>query len=327
MSTRELEAQQQQQTLSDEVFRNFIDSIDNEITKRSYRYSINYFMNFLRISRYEDLISLSSDTKKLEGFIRDYITYMRQDRKLSSATVSVRIAAISHFYEMNDVIINWRELKKFKGRHRNITEDRPYTRDEIKKLVDVAPLRDKAIILLMASSGVRRGAIPFLRVRDITRIDEYKQYKINVYKKEQESYITYCTPECTKFIEQYMKWRERLGEKITPNTPLFRTEFDPVLQLNRPQAIGVEGIAGAIKRLINDTAARISTGGRTEIMQTHGFRKFFKTTCINAGMNPLYSEYVMGHRSGLTKSYFKPTDQELLEGNDKALVMWPQLTI
>ena len=36
-------------------------------------------------------------------------------------------------------------------------------------------------------------------------------------------------------------------------------------------------------------------------------------------MNPLYSEYVMGHRSGLTKSYLKPTDTELLEGNDKAL--------
>jgi uncharacterized coiled-coil DUF342 family protein len=58
---------------------------------------------------------------------------------------------------------------------------------------------------------------------------------------------------------------------------------------------------------------------RTELMQTHGFRKFFKTTCINAGMNPLYSEYLMGHRSGLTKSYFKPSDTELLEGNDKAL--------
>ena len=26
----------------------------------------------------------------------------------------------------------------------------------------------------------------------------------------------------------------------------------------------------------------------------------------------------MGNRSGLTKSYFKPTGQELLEGNDKA---------
>ena len=54
-------------------------------------------------------------------------------------------------------------------------------------------------------------------------------------------------------------------------------------------------------------------------METHGFRKFFKTTCINSGMNPLYSEYLMGHKSGLTKSYFKPSDLELLEGNDKAL--------
>lgn len=61
------------------------------------------------------------------------------------------------------------------------------------------------------------------------------------------------------------------------------------------------------------------TRQRTELMQTHGFRKFFKTICINAGMNLLYSEYLMGHRSGLTKSYFKPSDTELLEGNDKAL--------
>ena len=61
------------------------------------------------------------------------------------------------------------------------------------------------------------------------------------------------------------------------------------------------------------------TNQRTELMQCHGFRKFFNTTCINAGMNPLYSEYLMGHKSGLTKSYFKPSDMELLEGNDRAL--------
>jgi hypothetical protein len=108
-------AAQQQQIESSEVFRNFIYSLDSEVTKRSYRYSINYFMSFLSIGRYEDLVSLNNDTKKLEGFIRDYITYMRQDRKLSPATVSVRIAAISHFYEMNDVLINWRKLKKIQG--------------------------------------------------------------------------------------------------------------------------------------------------------------------------------------------------------------------
>jgi hypothetical protein len=38
----------------------------------------------------------------------------------------------------------------------------------------------------------------------------------------------------------------------------------------------------------------------------------------------------MGHKTGLIKSYFKPTDQELLEGNDQSLgyaAMIPYLTI
>jgi hypothetical protein len=36
-------------------------------------------------------------------------------------------------------------------------------------------------------------------------------------------------------------------------------------------------------------------------------------------MNPLYCEYLMDHKTGLIKSYFKPTDTELLEGNDKSI--------
>ena len=171
---------------------------------------------------------------------------------------------------------------------------------------------------------MRRGAIPYLRLRDMQRVEKYQLYKFNVYKKEQESYITYCTPECAKLIGDYLHWRERLGEKFTPSTPLFRNSFDHITQINRPVAISGYGIAKVINRLLESTGIRAPTSSsktnqRTELMETHGFRKFFKTTSINAGMNPLYSEYLMGHRSGLTKSYFKPSDTELLEGNDKAL--------
>jgi Phage integrase family len=220
---------------------------------------------------------------------------------------------------MNDVIVNWRKLKKFRGKHHAVIEDRPYTRDEIKRLVDFAPLRDKAMILLMASSGMRRGALPCLRLKDMEKIDEYNLLKFRVYRTEQESYVTFCTPECTELIHQYLGWQEKLGERLTPDTPLFRKEFDAITQVHRPRPIGAEGIARTVNRLLDDSQVRISTGGRTEIMETHGFREFFKTTCINSGMNPLYSEYLMGHKSGLTKSYFKPSDTELLEGNDKAL--------
>ena len=305
---------------------NFISSLDSEVTKTAYRYSLNLFMKFVKLTDYDQLLAFTP--QKLEGAIRDYIIHMRQDRKLSPATVSCRIAAVNHFLEMNDRVVNWKKLKKFKGKFRNVIEDRPYTRDQIGKMIHLASMRDKAIILLMASSGMRHGALPYLRIKDMQRVDKYSLYKFNVYKKEQESYTTYCTPEAAKAIDQYLKWREKLGEVFKPQTPLFRTIFDTVTQVNRPEALGYKGIAKLVNRLleISEIRIQIKTGPReggprrhTELMETHAFRKFFKTTCINAGMNPLYSEYVMGHRSGLTKSYFKPTDTELLEGNEKAL--------
>ena len=114
-----------------------------------------------------------------------------------------------------------------------------------------------------------------------------------------------------KYVEQYLQWRERLGEKLQQNSPLFRQSFDTVTEVNRPQSITNSVIINALRKLLDSTGIRTVTNDsrvRGELMQTHGFRKFFKTTCINAGMNPLYSEYVMGHRSGLTKSYFKPSD-------------------
>ena len=87
---------------------------------------------------------------------------------------------------------------------RSVIEDRPYLREQIKKLIEAASLRDKAMILLMASSGMRRGALPRLRLRDMDRIDKYGLLKFAVYKNELESYITYCTPECAKYIDEYL---------------------------------------------------------------------------------------------------------------------------
>jgi hypothetical protein len=62
-------------------------------------------------------------------------------------------------------------------------------------------------------------------------------------------------------------------------------------------------------------------GYRRQVKETHGFRKFFQTTAINAGMSPLYSEISMGHTSGglALESYLRPSENDLLEGNDKMI--------
>jgi integrase len=302
-----------------DAYRNFINSIGSEATRRNYRYMFSYFMAFCKETSYDDMVGM--EPERLEGVIRDYIIHLKQDKKRSQGTVSAYISAIRHFYDMNDIDLHWKKIAKFKGRQRSVVEDKPYTRQQIKTLLDGATLRDKCFVFLMCSAGLRRGALPGLRLKDLQKIDKYQLYKISVYKNEQEYYVTFCTPECARYIDRYLDWRQRLGEQLKPNSPLLRISFDAVTQPNVPKPVSIYVVNSRVRALLERTGVRPAqeTYQRTELMLSHGFRKFFKTTCINADMNPLYSEYVMGHRSGLTKSYFKPTDQELLEGNDKAL--------
>jgi hypothetical protein len=64
-------------SMQQEPYRNFIDSLDSEVTKKCYQDYLSYFKNFVKVERYEDLLTLDADPHKLEGIIRDYIIHMR----------------------------------------------------------------------------------------------------------------------------------------------------------------------------------------------------------------------------------------------------------
>jgi hypothetical protein len=49
-----------------------------------------------------------------------------------------------------------------------------------------------------------------------------------------------------------------------------------------------------------------------EVKRIHGFRKFFKTRCENVGMRSINIEILMGHNIGVSGSYYKPTEKEVL---------------
>jgi integrase len=65
---------------------------------------------------------------------------------------------------MNDVILNWKKVSQYIGEYERVIKDRAYDHDEIKILVDAAEIRMKVILLLMASSGMRIGAILDLKL-------------------------------------------------------------------------------------------------------------------------------------------------------------------
>jgi hypothetical protein len=81
-----------------------------------------------------------------------------------------------------------------------------------------------------------------------------------------------------------------------------------------------------VSKLLRDTGIRPvapptelnrPTHYRFEIIECHGFRKFFESNAFKAGMNNMYIRRLMGQKSGLEDSYLKIGEEELLEGSDR----------
>ena len=280
------------------------------MTRQHYVKGLGYFMDYHHLPHdaYDKL--LEKDPKHIQMDICDFVTYLRK-RGNASASVSVYVAAVNKFYAMNDIILNWKKIRSFMGEHEKTVEDRPYTHSEIQTLIQHASPRNKAMILLMSSAGLRIGAISTLKIKDLEPIDKYNIYKISVYSRSRKSrYFSFCTPECRKSIENYIEYRRRWEERITEESPLFRTEFN-----NGIKYISTDRGKQIIINILRDTGLRKppieGKTQRSHIMGNHGFRKFFETNAFKAGMDHMYLRRLMGQKSGLEDSYLKLSEEEL----------------
>lgn len=82
---------------------------------------------------------------------------------------------------MNSVRINKERISKFLGESKKKNVDRSYTHAEIKSMLDIADLRFKVVISVLASTGTRIGPLPFLRLSHLQKIE-----KDNVHTKSSE---------------------------------------------------------------------------------------------------------------------------------------------
>jgi hypothetical protein len=176
---------------------------------------------------------------------------------------------------------------------------------------------------------MRVGGLASLKISDLEKNEKYGIYKIQVYNGEEEEYTTFCSLECTSIINSYLAYRQLHGERpLKDDSPLIREDFsiDDEIRASRPQFLSVQ----TVRKMIEHTGIKSGVierrpviNGRGEIRPvkaTHGLRKAFQTTAINSGMSPLYSEILMGHHGGLAlESYLRPSENDLLEGNDKMI--------
>lgn len=265
----------------DEVYSNFINSIKSEVTKEIYEYNLKVFMKFCNVENFYELFTIPNPQTQIIKHLMSL-----REKGLSSNSISTRLNAIYHFYAMNDVTLNKKKINMFKGEYSRKVVDRAYTHEEIKKILDISDLRCKVIVLLMSGAGMRIGALPSLRLRNIEKIDSI--YKINVYEGSNSQYYTFCTPECASFIDAYLEYRTKNGEKLEDKSFLIRDQFDitDLEQIrNRSKGISVNTIGVPLDTILLKAGLRsidrTSKFNRKEVARAHGFRKFFTTELIS----------------------------------------------
>lgn len=283
-------------------------------------------MQYIKVDDYESLLK---EPELIQSHIIDFTIFMREKRGLAPNSIKSHLAGVKRFYDMNDITLNWKKIWMYQGEFYQVVDDEAYTVDQIKLLVDNADMRDKAIILLMASTGMRGGAVPKLKLKDLKPIDNL--YKIRVYKKTHEQYHAFCTPEARHAIDDYLAYRKRATERLEDNTPLFRQRFNPEKDETIVRPIGFSSIASIIFQLLNKTGVRPKiprTEGqqnkRTSLPMIHGFRKFAITAMIRAGVEFGAREQLVGHKTGLDSHYDRRNEGEILAEYSKAI---PLLTI
>ena len=316
--------------LSGRSYMNYVNSIKSPATRKIYTTLLRQFLEFCNLRETEELLTRLGDLRQIESRIIDFIVSARDQVTYSYS--SLKLAAIMAFYSINDLQLNRKKLGKFLGEEVKRQKDRPYTLEEIHRMLDVADERGKAIILLLTSTGMRIGALCGLSFRHLQRIEEYDLYKVTVYENTKEEYTCFTSPEAAAALSTYLQQRERRGDKIyydkekkmwSPgSSPLFRrgydkddpfkiiyaspvtkSTFDYILQ----QTLEKAGIITITPKL-----AGRKTVDRKPVARSNGFRKMVNTTMVKAHVEPLIKEMLLGHHTGLEENYYRPEEQDLL---------------
>ena len=308
----------------------FEESIRSENTRKYYKKHLASFFKFTKSESYDSLVL--KDPKSIQILIEDYVMYLKKRCRLGDLnpnSVKIMLAPIFMFFEQNEVTIGTRRIKRMYPEGVAPKGAKPYTTNEIQKLLDAGDLRAKALILFVSSTGARPAVLddPVLRRKHITDMGDgilcFKVYEGSM----QEDYL-FTTPEATDVINEYFDFRKSNGEKITDESPIFRNYLIKTAGWKDVKPLKSNASNLIIFRLLRKVGMRKE--GKTS--KTHydqalfgGFRKRYDTILNKVGVKPSFKEKLMLHKQTLDgKHYFKPTPEELVEEYKKAIL---ELTI
>ena len=231
--------------------------------------------------------------------LRDFIRYRRKNggkdgEGVKQKTLENNFSALSSFYEylcfeeyiQSNPVLPVR--KRFLTRYKKDGDD-----DPLRKLISVEDMailvnsildaRDKALVLLLAKTGVRRGELIKMDVDDIN----WSENSITLKKfKKRSNRIVFFDDECARVLKRWVKIREQLNPK---SKALFIGEQGGRLKRNGVYSVVCKHAAKV--GLYNTNSPRLR-----DHFTPHCFRHWFTTWLRRNGMPRQFIKELRGDR-------------------------------
>jgi site-specific recombinase XerD len=315
--------------------RLYLSSLKSDYTRKSYKV---YLDKYLKITGYKDVNELlGRQPKEIESELIEFIISLKESGSKFS-TISNYVQPILGLCKISDIVLNQWKVNKYIPSYVRNRKTREYKVHEIQAMLDIAKERERCICLLLSSSGLRINGLCGLTIGSLTEVGDGEIYQICVYENDVEwEYVTFCTTEAKRSLLTYLNMRKMLGEDVTnPLHPLIRQEFnkrDPFAAAH-PKPVTATSMSYILRELAQAAGIRTRTqlesgqkgpSQRKEVPLTNGFRRYFSTTLVNAGVPDVHRWLMEGHKLLRNDpSYVYPTPETLyksyMQAHDDLLI-------
>jgi integrase len=287
------------------VIKDFVGRANSKSSKDTRKTVMNSYFKIIRCNPDKYI-------KSNRDFERDILTFMQSLEHYSAMTKYNYKSVVRQFMYTYDIEIRgkfWGELAK-RYKKKITTDDRIATKAELREIITHADLKNKAMVLVLCTSGMRIGELCSIDVSDIDMNTEPTTITIHaMYTKSKIKRVTFITKEATNVLKLWLKIREdylrtavKHCESIKIKKDIHDTRVFPFNTFSARKSFN----------LVLEKAGYGVTDKFTRFhkYRFHNLRKFFKTNAVISGMPLPMIDKIIGHQ-GYLPEYVPFSDEQL----------------
>ncbi|MCX7550588.1 tyrosine-type recombinase/integrase [Xanthomarina sp. F2636L] len=266
-------------------FKSFIDYLlleknYSKLTIKAYQNDLTEFLNFLELEYDNNLIEAVNYSQ-----IRSWIVCL-VEKNISNRSINRKISALNSYYKflLKTESIQANPLAKHKALKTSKKIQVPFSENEITNVLDelfhendFEGLRNKLIIELFYSTGIRRIELVNLKLKDV----DFSNKTLKVLGKRNKERFVPLLQSVINTIKDYLEQRNKL-ERLTNPEVLFLTKK------------GVKIYETLVYRIINEYFSLASSKVKKS---PHILRHSFATHLLNQGADLNAVKELLGHSS------------------------------